>query len=338
MSQSFDDLADKLPPTCAFVEVEGRGYGLLVGGVSVLERVLRGLYREGVVEAAIAAEPIGLRADLPVRVRWMAPGTAPSPGWRRVRGDEVNGRQIVSEADRVAAEWALLRGLTTSYQGIIAGLIGWRLSLPITRLLSYTPVRPNHVTLMATLVGLGGGMALLSGERGGIAVGGLLLMLQMILDNCDGQLARLRFQTSKLGQWFDNIADDVIDITFIVCAGVALGGSWTILALAAGLARAWGQLILFHEVYRRTGTGDVFRFRIWFQSERASTDEVFERRGLVSNLRAFGRRDTYVFMWMVLCLLGQLESVVVYGAVVGALIGVLMTAHLILRSPLPARR
>ena len=38
---------------------------------------------------------------------------------------------------------------------------------------------------------------------------------------------------------------------------------------------------------------------------------------------------------MLLCLGGQLEAVVVYGAVLSAAIGVLMTLHLFLRKPLP---
>ncbi len=40
---------------------------------------------------------------------------------------------------------------------------------------------------------------------------------------------------------------------------------------------------------------------------------------------------------MLLCLLGQLELIVVYGAALGVMIGVLMTLHLLLRKPLPPR-
>jgi len=39
----------------------------------------------------------------------------------------------------------------------------------------------------------------------------------------NGELARLRFEGSKVGQWLDNITDDVLDLAFIVCAGVAAG-------------------------------------------------------------------------------------------------------------------
>jgi phosphatidylglycerophosphate synthase len=338
MNGSFSDLADRLPATMVFVAVgpEG-GHRRSVGGVTVLERVLRGLAREGVVVARVAAPAIELGAGVPLEVEWAGPDGVAPEGWRVVRGDELMGRRIVDEAERVAAEWALCRGLTTSYQGVFDTLINGTLSVPISRLLSYTPVRPNHVTAVASVIGLTAGGLLLGGEAWRVALGGLLLQTQIVLDCVDGQLARMRFQGSKFGQWFDNVADDVIDITFIACAGAALGGPWLAVGLAAGVARAWGQALVFHEVYRRTGTGDVFSFRIWFEREQASADEVFDRRGLGSYVRALGRRDGYVFVWMLLCLAGQLEAVVVYGAVLSAMIGVLMTLHLFLRKPLPRR-
>lgn len=336
MSDRFPELGERLP---VFVEAgpEG-GHRRSVGGVTVLERVLRGLVHEGVVEVWVAAAPIELRVGLPLVVAWVAPGSVAPEGWRVVRGDELMGRRIVDEAERVAAEWALCRGLTTSYPGVVDALINARLSVPISRLLSYTPVRPNHVTLVATVIGLAAGGLLLRAEVGSVVLAGLLLQLQMVLDCVDGQLARMRFQGSKFGQWFDNVADDVIDITFITCAGVALGGWWATVAVLAALARGWGQALLFHEVYRRTGTGDVYSFRIWFEREQASAQDVFKRRGLGSYLRALGRRDGYVFVWMLLCLCGQLEVVVVYGVVLSAMIGALMTLHLALRKPLPKRR
>lgn len=339
MSSSFSDLADRLPAATAFIEVgpEG-GHRRRVGGVTVLERVLRGLAREGVVVARVAATAIELGPGVAMTVEWAGPEAVAPEGWRVVRGDELMGRRIVDETERLAAEWALCRGLTTSYQGMFDALINGRLSLPISRLLSYTPVRPNHVTFVASLIGLTAGGLLLAGGAWGVAFGGLLLQAQIVLDCVDGQLARMRFQGSKLGQWFDNVADDVIDITFVVCAGLALGGSWATVGLAAGVARAWGQGLVFHEVYRRTGTGDVFSFRIWFEREQASVDEVFDRRNVANYLRALGRRDGYVFIWMLLCLCGQLEAVVVYGAVLSAMIGVLMTLHLLLRKPLPRNR
>lgn len=336
MSASFSDIAGRVPSSIVFVEV-GPGHTLNVGGLSVLERTLRGLARGGVGLAQVAAEPSTLRADLPLVVQWVEPGTPPPVGARVVRGDEIEGVQVVDEASRRAVEWALCRKLAKSHQGLIDGWINWRFSMPITRILSHTRVRPNHVTLFSVCVGIAATALVVSGSYPAIAVGGVLIQVQSILDSCDGELARLRFEGSRLGQWLDNISDDLLDLAFIVGAGVAAGGIYLPMAVGASIFRALGLVAMYHEVVRRTGGGDVYSFRIWFQRETQPIDEVFGVHGIGGYLRSLGRRDTYVFLWMLLCLCGQIEAIVVYGVVLGTMIGVLMMLHLILRAPLPPR-
>jgi phosphatidylglycerophosphate synthase len=339
MSSSFSDLADRLPPTTAFVEVgpEG-GHARVVGGLSVLERSLWNLARSGYAAAVVAAEPLPLRADLPLSVQWVAPGSAPPEGASRVRGDEVQGARVVDEATARAAEWALCLTLAKSHQGLIDGWLNWRVSMPITRRLSSTAVMPNHVTLVSACIGAAASVSLLGGSWPLLALGGVLMQLQSILDSCDGELARLRFQGSRLGQWLDNLSDDALDLLFVVCAGIAAGGPWLTLAVVASVFRGLGHVVMYHEVHRRTGTGDAYSFRIWFQREQQAVDEVFGVRGVGGHLRALFRRDTYVFAWMLLLMCGQVEAVVVYGSILGVVIGGLMTLHLLLRDPLPPRR
>jgi phosphatidylglycerophosphate synthase len=339
MAVSFSDIADRLPPATAFVEVDpGGGHTLVVGGLSVLERALWGLARGGVARAIVAATPLPLRPDLALEVEWVAPGSAPPTGVRVVRGDEVQGMRVVDEASRRAAERALCRTLAKSHQGLIDGWVNWRFSSPITRLLSYTSIRPNQITLVGSLAGLMAAVLVLRGGWAAVAGAGVLLQLHSIFDSCDGEMARLRFQGSRLGQWLDSVCDDVVDMVFIVCAGLSLGGNYMLLAIATTTIRAWAHLNTYYEVYRRTGTGDLYSFRIWFEKESQAVDEVYSVRGFSGYFRALGRRDTYVFVWMLLCLCGQLEVVVIYGAALGLMIGALMALHLLFRQPLPPRR
>lgn len=313
------------------------GHALVVGGVTVLERALRALGKQGATEATVAAAPIPLRADLPVEVRWVDPETAPPDGATVVRGDEAGGVRVVDERSRREAEWALCLALAKSHQGLIDSLINWRFSMPVTRILSSTRVMPNHITFVSFAVGLAGSFVLLLNTHWAIALGGVLIQAQSILDSCDGELARLRFQGSKLGQWLDNVSDDVLDLTFVVCAGVAAGMPFLPFALATAAVRAVGQLIIYHEVYRLTGSGDVYAFRIWFQRGVETIDEVYDPKSPWTYLRALGRRDTYVFLWMVLCLFGKVSWVAVYGSVLGAFIGGIMVLHVFLRPALPRR-
>ena len=54
---------------------------------------------------------------------------------------------------------------------------------------------PNHVTIAAILVGLFASLLASRGDvRRRVALAGVLLELNSILDSCDGELARLRYQ------------------------------------------------------------------------------------------------------------------------------------------------
>lgn len=92
----------------------------------------------------------------------------------------------------------------------------------VVRLLVRTAITPNQVTLVAALVGIAAGLALLPGTTrpGWRLVAGLLLFASVVLDCCDGQLARAKGISSTYGAILDGIADYAV--------GVALGlaGSW----------------------------------------------------------------------------------------------------------------
>ena len=53
----------------------------------------------------------------------------------------------------------------------------------------------------------------------GAVLGSLLVQLQSILDGCDGEIARLKFKSSKVGEWLDNILDDQVNVGY----GIGLG-------------------------------------------------------------------------------------------------------------------
>ena len=332
----MSSLGPTSPPPFVVVG-DGDAYGMVCGGVTVLERNLRALVKQGHDRATVAAAEIPLRADLQLAVTWVPPGTQPPDGATIVQGDEVAGVRVVDRATCKKAEWELCLGLSKSHQGLIDGLINWRFSMPVTRLLSSTRVTPNQITLVSFLTGLAGSALLLGGTHLTLALGGVLIQVQSILDSCDGELARLRFQGSKLGQWLDNVSDDVLDLTFICCAAFAAGGAWTAPTLAFAAIRGVAQVFVYHEVYRRTGTGDLYAFRIWFDSKKETVDEVYDKASLGIWIRSLGRRDTYVFFWMLLCIANQVQVVALWGIILGVLIGGRMSFHLVLRQKLPPR-
>ncbi|MBV8761650.1 MAG: CDP-alcohol phosphatidyltransferase family protein [Deltaproteobacteria bacterium] len=313
----------------AFLETTGDRHTQVVGGLTALERRIRELAKAGATKAIVAAAPVDIARPLPIPVEYVAAGSAAPEGAQRERADVIAGVELVDEAARKQAEWALIRRMNKSFEGPVDALINWRFSMRITRVLARRSlaVTPNHVTIVAILVGLLAAGLMAHGGWAWIAAAGVLLELNSILDSCDGELARLRYQYSKLGQWLDNLSDDIVDNVFIIAAGHACGGIWAWLGLAAACGRWLVSIVTYISVYRATGTGDIFAFRWWFESGAQSVDDVYDPKALTTWLRSFGRRDTYVFVWMLACLAGFPYWVVGHGLLIAAVNDALLVLH-----------
>ena len=312
-----------------FFESTGDRHTQVVGGLTALERRIREVARQGATHAVIAAAPVEFARTLPIPVEFVAVGSSPPDGAQRERADVIAGIELGDEAARARAEWALIRRMNKSFEGPVDALINWRISMRITRLLARRSlaVTPNHVTICAILVGLAASLVASRAGHAMFALGGVLLQCNSILDSCDGELARLRYQYSKLGQWLDNLSDDVVDNLFLVAVGAGMGGVWGWLGAAAAAGRLVVAVTTYLDVYRRTGTGDVFAFRWWFETDKATADDVYDPTSPITWLRSFGRRDTYVFVWMIMLVVGFPPWVVCHGLAIAAVNVSLLILH-----------
>ena len=322
-----------------FVDVGAPGaYARSCGGLTVLERVLRVASAAGATRAIVPAAPIELRADLPIAVEWAAPATAAPEGMRVIPGDVVAGVPIRDDASLRAAEHALVAGLGKSYEGPVDRFFNSIFSRPITTALMRTPIRPNHITLVATLIGLAGAAFLLRGTWMAYAIGGTLLEIQCILDSCDGEIARLKYQGSRLGQWLDTITDGILDNAFVACAAIAAGGLWQSVGLALVASRVVVEVYVYVDVYTRTKTPDQTLFRLWYEDERASADEIYDYRSFNSWFRSLGRRDFFVAAYWLCCLANLPEGVVLYASVMNAISVIGICLHVVMKRVRRARR
>ncbi len=108
------------------------------------------------------------------------------------------------------AENYLFSNLTSSTDSWITRKINRKISLSITRRLAKTEIHPNCVTLFNFIIGLMGAFIVAkTGYVEGI-LGTFLFLVSSILDGCDGELARLKFQKSKLGGYLDVITDNIV--------------------------------------------------------------------------------------------------------------------------------
>jgi phosphatidylglycerophosphate synthase len=101
-----------------------------------------------------------------------------------------------------------------------------RLSPYLTRALLPTRVSPNEVTGMMSVVGLGAA-ALLSLTSLLAALGAVLLIqLQLLLDCSDGELARVRGQSSPAGIYLDRIGHYLTEAALPIGLGIRADGGW----------------------------------------------------------------------------------------------------------------
>jgi len=128
---------------------------------------------------------------------------------------------LEKEEDVKKAEKALLNSLRKPYDTLISRTLNRPVSLFISSLLMRTPITPNMITLIVFLIALLSCFFLIAYPTywGGV-LGGFLLHVSSVLDGCDGEIARLKFQGSKLGTWLDNMSDEASNFLFFGSLGI----------------------------------------------------------------------------------------------------------------------
>ena len=97
-----------------------------------------------------------------------------------------------------------------------------RISGHATPVLARLPVSANQITAVSLLTGLASGLCMMPGDRTWAIVGGLFLVFSYVLDNCDGEIARLKNQTSRLGMHFDTFVDSAVHTFFFAALGIGI--------------------------------------------------------------------------------------------------------------------
>jgi phosphatidylglycerophosphate synthase len=150
---------------------------------------------------------------------------------------------VMTSMDVRVAEQRLLRSLVKDTDGFMARHVERPMSLQIVRRLAPTAVTPNQITIASAAIGLFGAPFFLSEFWFWQTVGALLFLTHSIVDGCDGELARLKFQESRWGGVLDFWGDNVVHIVTFAC--MAAGWSLSVAALwplLLGAAAALGNL------------------------------------------------------------------------------------------------
>lgn len=158
-------------------------------------------------------------------------------------------------------DWLMASG-PKSQDGFMARHFDRHISLAVSRRLLDTGITPNKMTVLSTLLGLAGAALFLGTARAWYIPGALLVWLHSVLDGCDGELARVRFQESALGADLDFWGDNLVHLALFTCLGIGFwkdnGAHTLILAAVADLgvlASAWTAWTHRRERRRAGATG-----------------------------------------------------------------------------------
>jgi phosphatidylglycerophosphate synthase len=133
---------------------------------------------------------------------------------------------------KAALDW-LLRSLIKDTEGFMSRHLERRISLALTRRLVGTRITPNAMTLVSLSIGLLGAPFFLSTVPLYQVIGSLLFLTHSVLDGCDGELARLKFQESPMGARLDFWGDNLVHVAVFGCMAMgwslAGGSRWPLL-------------------------------------------------------------------------------------------------------------
>jgi len=113
------------------------------------------------------------------------------------------------------AEEILCSKLIKPTDGPIAKFLNRPISIRISKLLLKTKIKPNSISFASFIIGILSAFFFCLGGYLNILIGGFLAQISSIVDGCDGEVARLKFQQSDYGGWFDTVLDRYADALII---------------------------------------------------------------------------------------------------------------------------
>ncbi len=216
-----------------------------------------------------------------------------------------------SDTKRVTGRLLRLHRKTMDHDGVVAWLLVRRLSEAMTHVLVNTRVSPNAVTLVAMAFGIAA--AILAGLGGStpVILAGVFYWVGMAVDCVDGELARLRLQTSKAGEWLDTLADDIS--TYGLLAGLGVGmvadgytDMWLILSVVAAALGMALQIKIYADLHKWKLPIDTAQYPWFFGTPSDESSKPSGFFGQAFRMISFVfRRDAFVTIIAILLVLGQ---------------------------------
>ncbi|RLB26364.1 MAG: hypothetical protein DRG66_06925 [Deltaproteobacteria bacterium] len=118
---------------------------------------------------------------------------------------------VDDEAAFKKAEGKLLGTLEKPSDGPISRYLNRPVSTRISKYLVKTSITPNHISFFSFVLCCIGAFFFFLGGYQYLLLGAILAQVSSIVDGCDGEIARLKFQETEFGAWFDAVLDRYAD-------------------------------------------------------------------------------------------------------------------------------
>lgn len=237
-------------------------------------------------------------------------------------GDDVSygrGRLVLRtvDPDDVPAAEAVLR--RSSYKPTDATIARFnrRISLPISVALIRTPITANQVSVALVAIGFYAGWLFSFGHYWTGVLGAFLSLAASVLDGCDGEIARLKYQESALGCWIETAGD--YSYYLAIFAGLTIGAvrrtGWPALYWIGGTAIIGLILTFALLIYLRSRitAGRPERLHMIAKARFQAEPTLWSR--VIWRISVAATRAAMPYGIMALALLGLLPLVVVLAAV-----------------------
>ena len=133
---------------------------------------------------------------------------------KKARIFDIKGNYWIDVDDEKAfrkAENILLANLKKTSDGPVSRHLNRPISIRISKYLLKKRITPNQITFFAFILSVVGVLFFFLGGYVNLLIGGVLAQASSIIDGCDGEIARLKFQASEFGGWYDAVLDRYAD-------------------------------------------------------------------------------------------------------------------------------
>ncbi len=133
---------------------------------------------------------------------------------KKARVFDIKGNYWIDVDDEKAfrkAENILLANLKKTSDGPVSRHLNRPISIRISKYLLKKCITPNQISFFTFILSVIGAIFFFLGGYVNLLIGGVLAQVSSIVDGCDGEIARLKFQTSEFGGWFDAVLDRYAD-------------------------------------------------------------------------------------------------------------------------------